>query len=187
MKVAVLDACVLYPAGLRDILLWLAAEAVYTPRWSDEIHEEWIRSVLRNRPDLSRGDLERTRQLMDAIDPHALVQGYDGRIESLELPDPADRHVLAAAIHCGATALVTLNLPDFPRDVLKPYGIAPTHPDEFCCSLLDDLPNPFLRAVHKHRESLKRPAKSPEEYVTALRLQGLRRLAARLESESERL
>lgn len=74
MTVALLDACVLYPAVLRDVFLWLAAESVYQPRWTDTIHEEWIRAVLANRPDLTRKQLERTRTLMNQVDPESLVR-----------------------------------------------------------------------------------------------------------------
>ena len=91
------DACVLYPAPLRDLLLRLALTDLYRARWSDAIHEEWIRAVLRNRPDLSRQQLERTRALMNA---HVRDK----------LPDPEDCQVLAAAIQCGAQC------PDSPGD-----------------------------------------------------------------------
>src|SRR2546423_8524480 len=98
MTAALLDACVLYPAALRDLLLWLAAELVYRPRWTDAIHEEWIGNLLENRPDLSSKTLERTRELMDRVDPESLVAGYERHIANLTLPDSNDRHVAAAAI-----------------------------------------------------------------------------------------
>jgi len=81
------DACVLYPAPLRDLLLRLALTDLYRARWSDAIHEEWIRAVLRNRPDLSRQQLERTRALMNAHVRDALVDGYQTLIPALKLPD----------------------------------------------------------------------------------------------------
>ena len=100
----VYDACVLYPAPLRDLLMRLALTDLYRARWSDQIYQEWMTAVLRNRPDLSREQLERTRSLMNAHVRDALVNGHQPLIPALELPDPDDRHVLAAAIKCGADA-----------------------------------------------------------------------------------
>jgi hypothetical protein len=95
--------------------MWQAVVLSYSPRWTDEIHAEWMQSVLRDRPDVSADKLERTRRLMDQIDPAALVSGYEARIPALRLPDEGDRHVLAAAIHASAALIVTDNLSDFRR------------------------------------------------------------------------
>src|SRR5438874_1882201 len=138
MRVALLDACVLYPPAVRDALLWLAVEGVYSPRWTDAIHEEWIGSVLKHRPDLSRTQLERTRRLMDQIDPLCLVSDYERYIGDIALPDSDDRHVVAAAIVAKASVIVTFNLADFPDKSLNHYGIRALHPDVFLCSLLDE-------------------------------------------------
>lgn len=81
MTIALIDANVLYPALLRDLFLWLAAGGVYSPRWTDQIHDEWMRNVLANRPDLSRAQLVRTRKLMDQVDPDSLVTGYEADIK----------------------------------------------------------------------------------------------------------
>ncbi len=96
--VAMLDARVLYPAPPRDFLMWLAAENLYEPRQSAAIQEEWIRNLAANRTELERVKLERTRDFMDAPMPQASVNGYEGLIHMIALPDPGDRHVLAAAI-----------------------------------------------------------------------------------------
>jgi hypothetical protein len=92
---ALYDACVLYPAPVRDVLMHLALADIYRARWTNAIHEEWIRSVLKNRPDLTRSQLERTRDLMNAHARDALIQDFEHLISSLSLPDPDDRHVLA--------------------------------------------------------------------------------------------
>ena len=113
--VAVYDACVLYPAPLRDLLLRLALTDLFRARWTERIHEEWMRSVQRDRPDLTPEQLQRTRELMDLSVPGCLVTGYEGLIENLNLPDPDDRHVLAAAIRCQAGVIVTYNLKDYPQ------------------------------------------------------------------------
>ncbi len=92
-------------------------------RWTDDIHDEWIRNVLKNRQDLSAEQLGRTRQLMNRAVPDCLVTGYEAFIDGLELPDSDDRHVLAVAIQCHAGVIVTFNLKDFPPDTLDKYGI----------------------------------------------------------------
>src|SRR5438094_5200959 len=119
----VLDACVLYPAPLRDLLLWLAVIGLYRPRWTEAIHQEWMENLIRERPDLSRDRLDRTRNLMNQSVPDCLVSGYEELIASLALPDPNDRHVLAAAIHAGAESIVTYNLSDFPAVTLATHGV----------------------------------------------------------------
>lgn len=184
--VAVCDACVFHSAPLRDLFLWLAQRGVFRARWTDRIHSEWMRSVRERFPDLDPRKLERTRLLMDAAVRDCLVTGYEERIADLELPDPDDRHVLAAAIHCRATVIVTLNLRDFPAESLLEHGISAIDPDEFICRLFESAPDGVLAAVQKHRTSLKRPPKSPDEYLESLRTQGLQKTAARLQEHRER-
>jgi hypothetical protein len=82
-------------------------DGVFHAKWPADVHEEWMSSLLANRPDLAREKLERTRQLIDKAAPHALVIGYEHLIAGLTLPDPKDRHVLAAAIRGGASVVVT--------------------------------------------------------------------------------
>lgn len=99
--IVVLDACVLYPAGLRSLMMWLAVHGLIRPKWSEQIHEEWMRNVLKDRPDLTRTQLERTRRLMDEHGSDCLVTGHEQHIASLTLPDMDDRHVVAAGIEAG--------------------------------------------------------------------------------------
>ena len=169
----VYDACVLYPAPLRDLLMRLALTDLYRARWSDQIHEEWINAVLRNRPDLSRAQLERTRSLMNAHVRDALVDGHQPLIPSLELPDPDDRHVLAVAIKCGADLIITFNLDDFPEPALAGYGIGACHPDLFLVDQLNlDVERVYM-AMRQHRASLRNPPKTVREYLATLERQGL--------------
>ena len=105
-------------------------------RWTNEILDEAFRSLLRDRPDLVPERLERTRELMCRSVPDCLVEGYSHRIDALQLPDPDDRHVLAAAIHSKAAVIVTKNLKDYPADVLAPFGIEARPPDAFVLTLL---------------------------------------------------
>ena len=165
---AVLDARVLYPAPLRDLLLWLALTGLYRPRWTTMIHEEWMRSLLKERPDLARDRLERTRDLMNQAVPDCLVAGYESLIVGLSLPDPDDRHVLAVAIHGSAEIIVTYNLTDFPADTLAAHGIQAQHPDEFIAHFLDTDTVAVCTAAKKQRESLRNPPKTVEDYLTTL-------------------
>ncbi len=100
----------------------------------------------------------------------ALVTGYEELIEGLRLPDPDDRHVLAAAIRARADVIVTCNLRDFPADALSPYGIEAQHPDEFIMNLLDLAPGLVAAAAGDHLESLKKPPKTAKESSTCWRL-----------------
>ena len=181
-NIAVLDACVLYPPSLRDLLMWLGTIQAYEPRWTEEIQNEWTRSVLADHPDVTHAQLERTRRLMSRAVPKGLVSGYEARIPALSLPDANDRHVLAAAIEAGASGIVTFNLSDFPAATLAAYGIEPLHPDVFLSALFDGDPALFLRGVQRHRASLHNPPKTAADYLQTLRATGLKRLAVRVEN-----
>jgi predicted nucleic acid-binding protein len=171
----VYDACVLYPAPLRDLLMRLALTDLYQARWSDQIHDEWITAVLRNRPDLPKQQLERTRPLMNAHVRDALVDGHQTLIPALELTDPDDRHVLAAAIKCGADLILTFNLDDFPEQALASHGIGACHPDPFLVDHLNLDSARVCTAMRLHRASLKNPPKTVEEYLATMAEQGLSR------------
>jgi predicted nucleic acid-binding protein len=153
----------------------LALTDLYRARWSDQIHEEWMTAVLRNRPDLCRAQLERTRSLMNAHVRDALVDGHQPQIPALELPDPDDRHVLAAAIQCGADLILTFNLDDFPEHALASYGISACHPDQFLVDQLNLDAERVCMAIRQHRASLRNPPKTVEEYLVTLEEQGLSR------------
>ena len=173
---ALLDANVLYPAGLRDFLLRLADQYLYAPLWSADIHAEWIGSVLADRPDLTADVLERTRAVMDRHFPNAIVTGYSAA--GLDLPDAGDLHVLAAAIEGGAELIVTRNLRDFPADCLAPHGLTAQHPDVFIADLLDAEPEAVLAAVRGHRAALRNPPRTANEHLVALERLGLVRTAS---------
>lgn len=165
---ALYDACVLYPAIVRDLLMRLATTGMFRAKWSQQIHEEWISALLEDRPDLSRERLERTAQLMNAHAPDCLVEGYEALIDALNLPDPDDRHVLAAAIKGRASVIVTYDLKHFPVGVLATYDLEAQHPDEFASHLIDLHPPAVVHAVKKMRASLTNPSYSPEQLIGAL-------------------
>lgn len=167
------DANVLYPAPLRDFLMHLALTGVYRARWSAQVHDEWKRNLLINRPELTAEQLERTSSLMDRAVPDALVLDYETLIEGLNLPDADDRHVLAAAIKCNASVIVTFNLKDFPKGVLDTFDIEPVHPDDFIADLWDLDKAAVLEAARRQRGSLKSPPHSARQYLDKLLQQKL--------------
>ena len=151
----------------------LALTDLFRAKWTEAIQDEWTRSVLRDRPDLSADQLQRTRTLMNDNVRDCLVTGYEELIPALHLPDPDDRHVLAAAIRVGADVIVTFNLTDFPGPVLSQYGIEAQHPDEFMMHLVDLAPELVCLAVKRQRLSLKNPPLSTEELLEMFERQGL--------------
>ena len=181
----VYDACTLHPASVREFLLHLAEVRLVRPHWSNEIHEEWIGSLLRRRPDLDRQSLERTRRRMDAWFANSLTTDYESLIPMLTLPDLNDRHVLAVAIHTRSSWIVTFNLGDFPNTALQPYGIEALSPDEFVLRLIQKRPHRVLMAVTSHRLSLTRPPKTVDEYLETLEKQGLPKTVAFLRAANE--
>lgn len=182
---AFLDANVIYPAGLRDVLLRLADRNLYRARWSAMVHEEWIRNVQKDRPDLSADQLQRTRNTMDRHFPDALVVGFEPLVEGLSLPDPSDRHVLAAAIRGRADVIVTQNLKDFPQEQLDLYEIEAQHPDDFAVSLFDLYPGAVLGAVRDHRAALRRQPRTPEEHLEAYERMGMTKFSSALQDYSD--
>lgn len=169
----VLDACVLYPARLRDLLMHLGIAGLYQPKWSAEIHREWCRNLLMNRPDITQAALTRTVELMERALPDARVAGFETLIEGLTLPDENDRHVLAVALRAKAEVIVTLNQKDFPASALQKFNIEALHPDDFITDLLDLSPGIALEAVRRQRQSLRHPPLSTDDFLDMLLKQGL--------------
>ncbi len=169
---AIYDACVLYPAPLRDILMRLALTDLFQAHWTDQIHEEWINALLRSGK-YQREVLEKVKTLMDSHVKDAKVTGYEDLIEMIQLPDIDDRHVLAAAIRCNADAIITFNLKDFPKKTLDNYAIEAIHPDDFICYQLDLSPSLVCNAIKRQRAALKNPEKTREQFLAILQKQQL--------------
>ena len=176
----IFDACVLYPAPLRSLLMYLGVSGEFRARWSDDIHNEWIRNALKNNPEIEARSLQRVRELMDSHVPGAVVSGYQSLIPSIELPDEDDRHVVAAAIQANAEAIITYNLKDFPEHALTRYDLQAVHPDDFIADLYDLNAAVVIEAARRHRESLKNPPFSVDEYLDCLLRQRLTETVARL-------
>jgi predicted nucleic acid-binding protein len=130
--VALYDANVLYPAQLRDLLMRLAVSDLVRPHWSEDIHEEWMRNVHADHPDVTWKDLEYTRSEMDRARPDACVDGYRDRIENLSLPDPDDRHVLAAAVEVDADCIAPSISTTFRRPRSTLMELRPSPPTLSC-------------------------------------------------------
>jgi hypothetical protein len=178
----VYDACVFYPAPLRDILVRLALTRRFRARWTAQIHAEWITSLYSKRPEIAREKLEEVADLIDRAVPDCLITGYEHIIDRLDLPDAQDRHVLAAAIRAGAGAIVTMNLKDFPDRILDEFGIFAIHPDDFILDLADLEPQVLERVAKEQRMALRNPSIDAESFVATLRRQQLPGVAAFLEA-----
>lgn len=157
----------------------LAMTDLFKAHWTDQIHAEWINALLRQGK-FTREKLERVKRLMDAHVQDAKVTGYESLVESLELPDPDDRHVLAAAIRCGADAIVTFNLRDFPQAALAPYGIEVLHPDDFIYYQIDLSPPLCCQAVRNQRLALKNPEIGVDAFLSVLQKQQLPQAVSKL-------
>lgn len=177
---ALLDANVLYPAPVRDLLLHLATLNLFQPKWSIKIHEEWVRNLLENRPDLEAKSLENTLRLMNKYYPDALVTDFEERIDALYLPDNDDRHVLAAAIHAPADYIVTENIKDFPEVELKQYRLLAVSADDFINLLTVNNDDILLSAFNNQRRNLSRPPQTEEELLRTLNRVQLNKSADRI-------
>lgn len=167
-----LDANVLYPARLRDLLIRLAIAGLYQARWSEPILDECFDNLLEDRPDITREQLARTRQLMTIALPDASVADYEDRIAAFDLPDPDDRHVLAAAVAAGASRLVTDNLDDFPAERM-PRGLRVVSTDEFVLELARDDLDVVVDVVETQAAGLLSPPMTASELLDGLEAVGL--------------
>jgi len=162
------DANIFYSILMTDLVLSLGEVGLFRPRWTDEIHEEWIRNLLEDQPQRTREELERRRAFMDQAIGHDLIENYERHIESLSLPDPHDRHVLAAAIEAGAEILLTYNLRDFPEPVVAAYGVSVLHPDAFLRRVALEEAETVLSVIEEMRVKRKRPEMSQAQLLEKL-------------------
>lgn len=184
---ALLDACVLYSAPVRDLLVRLANKGNFAAKWTDEIHEEWIRNLLRNRPDIAPEKLARTRRLMDLAIQDSLVSGYQDLIPTLTLPDAGDRHVLAAAINARANVIVTFNEKHFPTSLLAEHNLEPVDPDKFLIRQIGLSETSVVEVAREARGDLRRPPVTVDEFLKNLHDSRLIRTAERLRRYIDRL
>ncbi len=170
----------MFPAHLRNVMMHLTLADAFSARWTAQIHDEWMRNVLKSRPDLSPEALERLRHLMDRNALDALVEDYEPLIEILTLPDKDDRHILAAAIRGRADVIVTWNLKDFPRRTLERFGIQALNPDAFLMSLWPDQRENIWQGLQAQRASLVNSPQTPAQFLESLQRQRLTQFVAAL-------
>lgn len=179
-----LDACVLYPTVMREVLLGCAAAGLYTPLWSARIFEEWARAAARLGPldeALARGEIA----VLSAAFPQALVAPQPGLEARLHLPDENDIHVLAAAIAGSADAIVTQNRADFPRATLAAEGLLRFDADGFLWALWSDAPAAVAAVAEAVRARAEALSNQPQSLRGLLKRAKLPRLAKALEGALE--
>ena len=135
-----LDACVLYPTVMREVLIGCAKGGLFQPRWSPRILEEWARAALKLGPAgevIARGEIAALR----AAFPTAEVTVPDSKVQQYWLPDPNDVHVLAAAVEGACDGIITANAKDFPGHLLAEEGLFRADPDGFLIRLYDEAPD----------------------------------------------
>lgn len=173
--IVVYDTNVLYPQCLRDLLIRLAMKDLFHAKWSQDILSELTRNLLDDAttkaqktgtaPTLDKAKLDRLVKKMNGSVQDCLVTGYRDIEAMLNLPDPDDRHVLAAAIRAGADAIITWNTSDFPAALLSQYDIEAQTPDEFINNLFDLNRDAVIEAVQQQRAPLKNPPYAPQQML----------------------
>jgi hypothetical protein len=178
--VAVFDACVLYPFHLRNIVVQAAVDRLVEARWTDEIHDEWMRNLVVDVPAIPMERLQVTRRLMNDALPAATVGGYEKHIPRITLPDPDDRHVVAAGIVANATHVLTWNLRHFPANELKKFGLRRMSPDAFLAGLFDQIPDLVISSLANARRNLSKTGVSASDFIAILERQKLVQVAKRV-------
>jgi len=175
-----LDACVLYPTVMREILLGAAAEGLFEPLWSPRILEEWARAAAKLGPGqeaLARAEIAQAEDRW----PKASVRPKAGDEARIWLPDPSDVHVLAAAIAGSADVLLTLNTSDFPRHTLTEEGVEREVPDLFMRALFDRHPEAVTKVARAVQAEAERLSGEPWPIRRLMKKARLPRLGKALE------
>ncbi|SHL68429.1 PIN domain-containing protein [Roseovarius marisflavi] len=184
--VILLDANVMYPFRTRDVLFTFAQQGLFRARFTEQIIDEWTRSLIRNKPDLAESVKEQAAAVRDVFQ-ECFVTGYEPLIEGFVLPDPDDRHVLAAAIKCSAQIIVTENLKDFPSEILDEHDIEALGADDVLANTFDLFPIDGARALRTVRKRYGNPPFTPSEFLLDLTKSGMPKLAAMARSSIEYL
>lgn len=167
----VLDTNVIYPVEVRDLLFWFAYYDLYTPKWSEHIFDEWIDVMKRKK--VNEQEIEKRTKKANLAFPDAFVTNYSRLIDGLELPDPKDRHVLAAAIKTNANVIVTNNIKDFPEDYLASFGLSAKTADDFLTDIIDLNPEQATKAFREMVLNRRNPDLDEYEVLDILRKRGL--------------
>ncbi|HBR11628.1 MAG TPA: nuclease [Chryseobacterium sp.] len=168
---AILDTNVIFPIIIRDLMLWFAHYDLYTPKWSIGIFSEWKTVMLRK--GVSDDEANKRIQKINRAFPDATVQNYEPLIDHLDLEDPDDRHVLAAAIKSNSNVIVTNNLKDFPEDYLVTFGLTAKTADDFLTDIIDLNPEIAIRAFKEMVLNKQNPKMDDYQVLESLRRVGL--------------
>ncbi len=168
----VLDTHVIYPLQIRDLLFWFADADLYRPKWSGGIFSEWDRIM--ERKGILEAERRKRLERANLAFPDALVTNYEKLVDTLTLPDENDRHVLAAAIKCNASLIVTNNLKDFPELYLAGFGLSAKNADDFCADIIDLDPYRALTAFKRLVANRRNPNMDEFAVLDALKRSGLK-------------
>ncbi|MCI1211850.1 PIN domain-containing protein [Bifidobacterium tibiigranuli] len=182
MKAAVLDANIFFHIWILDALLTVADDGLFEPLWSDEIMAEIRRNLPKAWKHATTAEIDAFLGTVNEAYPYAQVPDWRNHLDGLALPDPDDRHVLAAARAGGATIIVTINLADFPPKTLEKYGIRAEHPDTFLSRIYDESPEAVRHAITRMASRKRHPPRTMVEEYAGLKKAGLSAFAARLEA-----
>ncbi len=164
---AVLDACVLIPATLRDTLLRAAQRGLYRPHWSATILDEVERNLVKAQLTTPE-NAQRLVTILRQRFPRAMTTGYEPLIPAMATRDPNDRHVAAAAVTAHAQVIVTFNLRDFPEAGLTAYGLEAQHPDTFLTNLYDLAPKTICKLIAEQAAALRHPPATYDDILDNL-------------------
>ena len=182
MKTAVLDANIFFHIWILDTLLTVADDGLFEPLWSDEIMAEIRRNLPKAWRHATTAEIDAFLSTVNDAYPYAQVPDWRNHLDGFTLPDPDDRHVLAAARAGGATIIVTINLADFPPKTLEKYSIRAEHPDAFLSRVYDESPEAVRHAVTRMAARKRHPPRTMVEEYTGLGKAGLPAFATRLEA-----
>src|SRR5690606_40181283 len=155
------------PVSLCDTLLRLAEERLFRPVWSERILAEMSDAIRTVHPTLREGLVERRIHCMNDAFPGACIGDFDAIEAALVLPDPDDRHVLAAAVRSRADAIVTANIRDFPAAITTSLDVEVIHPDDFLLSQLDMRGRTVLESLVAQADAASNPRLRLEDVLTS--------------------
>ena len=178
--IVVYDANAMYGNTLRDLLIRIARVGLVQAKWTEDILDEVFGSLTRNRPDIAQEKLTHLRELINSAIPDCLVTGYEPLAEGLKLPDPKDRHVLAAAITAGAQVIVTANLKHFPAELLAPWNVEAKSPDDFVLDQISIDDRTVFACVQAIADSRNQRPETVDDVLGQLERAGLVESAAAL-------
>lgn len=170
---ALLDACVLVPVSLADVLLRVAERNLYHPLWSQRIVEEAVRALQQVHPEVPASQFVDRFDQMNAAFEDALVVGWEKLEQQPVLPDANDRHVLAAAVRGSAGIIVTNNTSDFPPAVLQEFDIEVTDADQFLLDQLDLAPQVIANVIREQAGDTRNPSLAPQDLLSRLARAGV--------------